>query len=36
MWTKLVRLARHPIVRKITIVLLLALIGELKKSQRKR
>jgi hypothetical protein len=36
MWTKLLRLARHPIVRKITIAMLVALIGEIKKSRWKR
>ena len=36
MWTKLLRLARHPIVRKVAIVLLAALAGEFKKPQRKR
>jgi hypothetical protein len=36
MWTKLMRLARHPIVRKITIALLVALIGDPKKSRRKQ
>lgn len=34
MWTVLVKIARHPVVREVTIVLLVAVAAELK--QRKR
>ncbi len=36
MWTVLMQFARHPVVRRIAIALIVTLVDELQKPQRKR